>query len=42
LNAASPQFSYAAAIGLFSAVVNLVLLATVNKLIGRTSGNSLW
>jgi len=42
LNSATPQFSYAAAIGLFSSVVNLIMLVAVNKLVDRTSGNSLW
>jgi len=42
LNASSPQFSYAAAIGLFSSVINLLILYTVNKGVGKLTGNSLW
>lgn len=37
-----PQYSYASAIGLFSSVINLVLLVTVNKVTKSLSGNSLW
>lgn len=37
-----PQYSYASAIGLFSSVVNLVLLVTVNKVTKSLSGSSLW
>ncbi len=42
LNSSTPQFSYAAAIGLFVAVINLVLLTGVNGIVGRISGNSVW
>lgn len=42
LNSSTPQFSYAAAIGLFVSVINLVLLTSVNKIVDRASGNSLW
>lgn len=42
LNSATPQFSYAATIGLFVSVINLVLLTTVNKVVDRVNGNSLW
>lgn len=37
-----PNFSYAAAVGLFNSVVNLILLAAVNALARRVSGTSLW
>lgn len=42
LNSSTPQFSYAAAIGLFVSVINLILLTSVNKIVDKTSGNSLW
>ena len=42
LNSSTPQFSYAAAIGLFVSVINLVLLTSVNKIVDKASGNSLW
>ena len=37
-----PQYSYGAAIGLFTSVVNLVMLIVVNKITNRLSGNGLW
>jgi multiple sugar transport system permease protein/putative aldouronate transport system permease protein len=37
-----PQFSYAAAIGLFRAVIGLALLITVNAISRRVSESSLW
>ncbi len=36
------DYSYAAAIGLFTSVINLILLSTVNLLAKRVSGSSLW
>jgi putative aldouronate transport system permease protein len=36
------DFSYATAIGLFNSAINLVLIATVNKICQRIGGNSLW
>lgn len=36
------DYSYAAAIGLFTAVINLVLLTSVNSLAKKLSGHSLW
>ena len=42
LNSSTPQFSYAAAIGLFVAVINLIMLTSVNRIVDRVSGNSLW
>ena len=36
------DFSYPAAIGLFTSVINLILLTSVNYLAKRLSGNSLW
>lgn len=36
------QYSYSAAIGLFSTVINFVLLVTVNKISKKLSDNSLW
>ncbi|MBE8473492.1 ABC transporter permease [Streptomyces justiciae] len=38
----SNSFSYAAAIGLFEAVIGLVLITTANQLSRRTVGTSLW
>jgi putative aldouronate transport system permease protein len=38
----SNSFSYAAAIGLFEAVIGLVLITTANTLSRRTVGTSLW
>lgn len=40
--ASKPQYSYAAAIGLFTALTNLVLLVVVNRLTKKMSGSSLW
>ena len=37
-----PQYSYASAIGLFSNVVNMVLLVTVNAITKKLSGNGLF
>ena len=44
LNAAkgSPQYSYGAAIGLFTNVINMILLLTVNKLSKKLSGSGLF
>ena len=36
------RYSYSAAISLFNNVINFALLATVNFISGRLSGNSLW
>lgn len=36
------QYSFAAAVGLFNAVINLILLWYVNKLARRISGQGLW
>ena len=37
-----PQYSYGAAIGLFTSVVNLIMLVVVNRVTKRLSGNGLW
>ena len=37
-----PQYSYASAIGMFTSVVNMVLLFIVNKVAKLVSGSSLW
>ena len=37
-----PRYSYASAIGLFTSLINVVLLLTVNKITGKLSGTSLW
>lgn len=36
------QYSYAAAVGLFNAAINAVLLISVNAIARRVSENSLW
>ncbi|RBW70775.1 ABC transporter permease [Bacillus taeanensis] len=36
------QYSFAAAVGLFNAVINLILLSTVNRIAKRLSGTGLW
>lgn len=36
------QYSFAAAVGLFNAVINAILLITVNQIAKRTSETSLW
>lgn len=44
LNAAkgAPQYSYGAAIGLFTNIINMILLFIVNKLSKRLSGSGLF
>lgn len=42
LASAAADFSYAAAIGLFNSLVNLVLIASVNYISTKTSETSLW
>lgn len=37
-----PNYSYGAAIGLFNAVINLLLILAVNRLSKATTGQSLW
>lgn len=39
---AVPQYSYGAAIGLFTSVVNLLLLVIVNRVTKKLSGSGLW
>lgn len=36
------QYSYAAAIGLFDSIINIILIVTMNQLARKTSENSLW
>lgn len=36
------QYSFSAAVGLFSAVINFILLLSVNRIARRVSGSSLW
>ncbi|GGO01488.1 ABC transporter permease [Saccharibacillus kuerlensis] len=36
------QYSFSAAVGLFSAVINFIMLVSVNRIARRISGNSLW
>lgn len=40
--AAAPDFSYAAAIGLFNSIINLVLIMIVNKINAKINETSLW
>lgn len=42
LNATSPQFSYAAAVGLLASGVNMIILILVNKLVGKLGETSIW
>ncbi|MET3728085.1 putative aldouronate transport system permease protein [Fictibacillus halophilus] len=36
------QYSFAAAIGLFNSVINLIMLLMVNRIVRKLGGNSLW
>lgn len=36
------QYSFAAAVGLFDSVINIILLVTINQIARKTSENSLW
>ena len=38
----TPQYSYSAAISLFTSVINMIMLFTVNRLSNKLSNNSLW
>lgn len=42
ISSGRPQYSYAAAIDLFTSIVNMTLLFTVNKITGKLSGSSLF
>ena len=42
LTSATPQYSYASAIGLFTSVINLIMLCLVNSVVKRVSDSSLW
>lgn len=42
LTAASPQYSYSAAIDLFVSLINAVMLLMVNRITNKLSGNGLW
>ena len=42
LASSNPQFSYSAAISLFTSVVNMIMLFIVNKISFKLSSNSLW
>ncbi|WP_029488314.1 ABC transporter permease [Candidatus Epulonipiscium viviparus] len=42
LAAQIPNFSYSAAIGLFTSVINFILLVTVNKIAKKVGNSSLW
>lgn len=42
LQSTIPQYSYASAIGLFTSVVNLIMLVSVNRITKKMSGSSLW
>lgn len=38
----TPQYSYSAAISLFTSVINMIMLFIVNRVSNKISGNSLW
>ena len=38
----TPQYSYSAAISLFTSIINMIMLFTVNRLSNKLSNNSLW
>ncbi len=42
LGSSKPQYSYAAAIGLFTSMANMIMLFTVNRITRRLSGTSLF
>ena len=42
ISSGRPQYSYAAAIDLFTALINMTLLFTVNRITGKLSGSSLF
>ena len=42
LNATTPQYSYAAAIGFFTSAINLIMLCMVNSLVKKMNQTSLW
>ncbi len=42
LASSAPNFSYAAAIGLFNSIVNLILIVIVNSIAKKTSETSIW
>ena len=42
LNSGAPQYSYASAIGLFTSVVNLIMLVIVNNIAKHVSESTLW
>ncbi len=42
LQSSTPQYSYSTAIGLFTSIVNLMMLMLVNKLTNKLSGSGLW
>ncbi len=42
LNSGTPQFSYSAAIGLFTSLVNVIMLISVNMLSKKLTQNSIW
>ena len=42
ITAKIPQYSYSSAVGLFTSVINFVMLVIVNTVANRMSGSSLW
>lgn len=42
ISSGTPQYSYAAAIDLFTAVINLIMLCLVNNIVKKTNQTSLW
>lgn len=42
LSSSKPQYSYASAIGLFTSVINMIMLLSVNKITAKIGGSSLF
>ena len=42
ISASTPQYDYASAVGLFTSVVNLIMLVTVNWISRRMTSHSIW
>ena len=42
LNSSTPQFSYSSAVGLFTSVINVIMLCSVNWISKKLTSNSIW
>ncbi len=42
VNASMPQYSYSSAIGMFTSIINMVMLVVVNFISKKVSNNSIW